>query len=581
MRQQLWLMTVVCVISGWLAACSGPTPETITEIVKETVVVEKEVVTEKEVVVTATPAPPQQGGVFVEASGADASILNPILQSDNASYTVVQHLFPALLGEDPFTGEVVPTDLAESWEVSEDGLTWTFHLRDNIKWSDGDPVDAADFKFTYEAIASDKLDSPRKYITDQIKSIETPDPQTVIVTFNEVRCDSLPNLGLGLLPSHLYKGDFSDIMENKFNDAPQVSAGPLKFKEWLRDDHVALERNADYWKGAVHMDGWIFKTVPDPGARLGQLQSGEVDLIEAQPEQLTTIELDPNLKLFKYKDDGYNYIALNLANPKNPQPGQDEQGNLIEQDPHPILGDLNVRQAIAYSLDYDAIINQVFLGQGYRITANVLPAVEWAYDDTLEPYPYDPDRAKQLLEKAGWVDSDGDGVREKEGQKLALTLLTNAGNTVREDLGVLAQDQLKQVGFDITFEAIEFGTLLEQFDNQTFDMVIIGWTGLGPDPNDDAFWHTLYDVPGSGFNTVSYHNPEVDKLLEQAVSVPGCDTAKRAPLYKQIQQTIHDDVPYVFISGRIGNTAYSTRWQGINPGPWIFYHNIEQFALTQ
>jgi peptide/nickel transport system substrate-binding protein len=112
-------------------------------------------------------------------------------------------------------------------------------------------------------------------------------------------------------------------------------------------------------------------------------------------------------------------------------------------------------------------------------------------------------------------------------------------------------------------------------------MVIIGWTGLGSDPNDDAFWHTNQDVPGSGFNNVSYHNPELNKLLEQGVSVPGCDPAERAPIYKKIQKILHDDVPYVFISGRVANEGYTTRWQGLNPGPWSFYHNIEQFALTQ
>jgi peptide/nickel transport system substrate-binding protein len=581
MKKRLWSMLTVVTALGWLTACTGPTPETITEIVKETIVVEKEVVTEKEVVVTATSAPPQQGGVFIEASSADASTINPILADNNADFAVDEKIFPALLGEDAFTGELVPTELAESWEASEDGLTWTFHLRNNVLWSDGEPVDAADFKFSYEAIANDKVESPRKYITDQIKSIETPDPQTVVVTFNEVRCDGLHTLGLGLLPSHLYEDDFSDIMENKYNEAPSLSAGPLKFKEWVRDDHLTLERNPDYFKGAANIDGWIYKVVPDPGARLGQLQSGEIDSIGAQPEQLTTIELDPNLKLYKFKDDGYDYIALNLANPKNPQPGEDEQGNLIKQEPHPILGEVKVRQAIAYSLDYDAIINKVYLGQGYRMAANVLPAVEWAYDPTLEPYPYDQEKAKQLLEEAGWKDSDDDGIREKDGKKLALNLVTNAGNTTREDMGVLVQDQLKQVGFDITFEAPEFGTMLEQLNNQTFDMIIIGWTGLGSDPNDDAFWHTVNDVPGSGFNFVSYQNPEVNKLLGQGVSVPDCDTAKRAPFYKEIQKLIHDDVPYVFIAGSVDNTAYTARWQGINPGPWSFYHNIEQFALTQ
>jgi len=587
-----FLYAISLMVLGGLAACSGPTPESITEVVKETVVVEKEVretvivevekevVTEKEVVVTATTAPPQQGGVFIEASSTDASLLNPIIYSDAASFDVIQHIFPALINQDPFTGEVIP-DLAESWETSEDGLVWTFHLRDDITWSDGDPVDAQDFKFSYEAIASDNVDSPRKYITDGIAGIETPDPQTIVVTFNEVRCDGLLNLGLGLLPSHLYGDDYSDIMESSYNEAPPVSAGPFLFKSWTRDDNVVLERNPEYWKGAPYLEGWIYKVVPDPGARLGQLQSGEVDLIEAQPEQLTTIELDSNLELFKYKDDGYSYIALNLANPENPQPGQDEEGNLVEQDPHPILGDVNVRKAIAHSLDYDAIISKVYLGQGYRLAANVLPAIEWAYNTDLQPYPYDLETAARLLEEAGWVDSDGDGVREKDGTPLSLNLATNAGNTVREDLGVLVQDQLNSIGFDITFEAIEFGTLIEELDNQTFDMIIIGWTGLGPDPNDDAFWHTQFDVPGSGFNAVSYHNPEIDQLLEEGVSVPDCSIEKRTPIYKKIQEIIHADVPYIFVSGTVGNTAYNGKWQGINPGPWAFYHNVEQFSLAQ
>jgi peptide/nickel transport system substrate-binding protein len=215
------------------------------------------------------------------------------------------------------------------------------------------------------------------------------------------------------------------------------------------------------------------------------------------------------------------------------------------------------------------------------MAANVLPAIEWAYDDTLEPYPYDPDQAQQLLEEAGWVDGDGDGIREKDGQTLSVNLVTNAGNTTREDLGVLVQDELKAVGFEINFEAIEFGTMLELMDNQTFDMVIIGWTGIGSDPNDDAFWHTSQDVPGSGFNFVSYQNAQVNDLLQQGVSVPDCDPEKRAPFYKQIQQIIHDDVPYVFIAGTVSNVGYSSRWQAINPGPWLFYHNIEQYSLTQ
>ncbi len=521
------------------------------------------------------------GGVWTRATSADASVLNPILSSDSASADVITMLFPGLINADPFTG--APTSqgaMAESWEVSEDGLVWTFHLRDGVTWSDGEPVDAYDFQYTYQAIASDLVETPRKSNVENIASIEVVDPLTLRVTFSTVKCDGLFDLGLGWLPSHRFAEDFSDIMTSAENEAPNVSAGPFLFQSWTRDDNTVLVRNENYWEGAPYMEGMIYKVIPDPGTRLAQLQSGEVDVIPVQPEQIAAVDADANLKRYRFQDDGYSYIGLNLANPANPQPGRDEAGNLIPQEPHPILSDRAVRLAMAHALDYQTIIDNVYLGQGYPIASNVLPAIEWAHDDTLEPYAYDPELARQILDEAGWVDSDGDGVREKDGQRLSLSLKTNAGNTTREDLGVLVQDQLNAIGFDIQFEAIDFGTLVEQLLGQTFDMVIIGWTGLGTDPNDDAFWSSRFDTPGSGFNFVSYQNPRIDELLEAGYSVPGCAPEDRAPIYKEIQQIIHDDIPYIFISGGVGNVGYNAKWAGLNPGPWSFYWNVHQWYDT-
>ncbi|MGB5052455.1 MAG: ABC transporter substrate-binding protein, partial [Caldilineaceae bacterium] len=564
-QRRFSLLAMLLIAALVLAACPQPTP--IVQTVQETVVVTS-VVTQtevQEVVVTATPVPPSQGGVFIQASSADATILNPILSSDTASSGVHNFLYPSLLGQDAFSGEIIPTELAESWSVSDDGLVWTFVLRQGMTWSDGEQVDANDFKFTYDAIASDAVETPRKSNVELIDNIEVVDDYTLVVTFKEVKCDGLSDLGLGLLPSHLYAEDFSDIMTSAENEAPTVSAGPLVFNEWVRDDNVTLLRNESYFKGAPNMDGMIIKTVPDAGARLAQLQTGEIDTLGLQPEQLTTAQLNPDLNVYKFKDDGYAYIALNLANPENPQPGLDEDGNKIEQDPHPILSDLAVRQAIAHALDYETIINKVYLGQGYPMAANTVPAIDWAYNSDIQPYEYNTELAAQILEEAGWVDSDGDGVREKDGIALSLNLKTNAGNTTREDLGALAQDQLNSIGFDIEFEAIEFGTMVGEMLGQTFDMVIIGWTGLGTDPNDDSFWALRFDTPGSGFNFVSYSNDRVDELLKTGLAVPGCDPAERAPYYKEIQQIIHDEIPYVFVTGSIGNTGYTKRWQGIDP----------------
>lgn len=578
-QKRFSLLAALLIAALVLAACPQPTP--IVQTVQETVVVTSVVTQTEEVVVTATPAPPTQGGVFVQASSADATILNPILSSDSASSGVHTFLFPTLLGQDAFSGEFVPTELAESWSTSDDGLVWTFNLRQDMVWSDGEQVDANDFKFTYDAIASELVETPRKSNVELIESIEVVDDFTLVVTFSEVKCDGLGDLGLGILPSHLYAEDFSDIMTSALNEEPAVSAGPLTFNEWVRDDNVTLLRNDTYFKGAPNMDGMIIKTIPDAGARLAQLQTGEIDVLGLQPEQLTTAQLNPDLDVFKFKDDGYSYIGLNLADPANPQPGLDEDGNRVEQDPHPILSELAVRQAIAHALDYNTIINKVYLGQGYLMSANVVPAVEWAFNEELEPYAFDTELAASILEEAGWVDSDGDGIREKDGNTLTLSLKTNAGNTTREDLGALVQDQLNSIGFDIQFEAIEFGTLVGELLGQTFDMVIIGWTGLGTDPNDDSFWALRFDTPGSGFNFVSYANERVDELLKAGLSVPGCDPAERAPYYKEIQQIIHDEIPYVFVTGSIGNTGYNKRWQGIDPGPWSFYHNVEKWTIQE
>ena len=535
----------------------------------------------------AATAGPIQGGTWTEASSADGTILNPILASDSASFDMMPY-FPGLLGTNPKTGAIEATEMAESWTVSEDSLVWTFNLRPGVVWSDGEAVDAHDFKFTYDAIASELVETPRKANVAGIDSIEVIDDLTVRVTFTDLKCDGLLDLGLGWLPSHLYAEDFSDIMDSPLNTAPAVTAEAFGFKEWQRDNFIAMESNDGFWKGAPNMDGQIIRVIPQAGSRLAALENGEIDVMGLEPTQLTRVGLNPDLNIFKFKDDGYSYIGLNQANPANPLPGQDEDGNLVEQDPHPILSDKLVRKAMAHSLDYEAIINKVYLGQGYKLASNVLPAVGWAHDASIEPYAYDLEAAAALLDEAGWTDSDGDGVREcngcataEAGVTLSLNLKTNAGNSTREELGVLVQDQLNSIGFDIEFEAIEFGTLVGELLGQTYEMVIIGWTGLGTDPNDDSFWHSRFDTPGSGFNFVSYQNPRVDELLELGLETPGCAAEDRAPYYYEIQQIIHDEIPYLFVTGSIGNIGYSNRWEGIDPGTWSFSWNIHEWALTE
>jgi peptide/nickel transport system substrate-binding protein len=586
----LAMLSLLIIASFVLGACKT---ETVVETVEVPVEVEVEKPVEVEVLITPTPEPIPQGGSMVESTFSDASILNPILSSDSESAAVEEKMFLGLLSRDAFSGEIIG-DIAESWTVSDDGLLYTFTLKDNITWTDGTPVTANDIKYTYDAIASDLVDTPRKPLIELVEEFRVVDDYTLEIEFHTLDCTALGNFTLGVIPAHMYAEDFSDIMDSPQNTEPTVTNGPFKFQEWVRDDHVTLVRNEDYYLGAPNLDGWIFRVFADQSAELAGLLAGEIDLTGVGAQYVSVIEGEiakgAPFEMKKFFDDGFTYVGFNMADPENPEIGwvdandnglfdEGEEPNL-EQTPHPILIDVNVRKAIAYSIDYTNIINKVQFGQGAPMVANVLPAIEWAYNTEIEPYALDTTMATQLLDGAGWTRAGDEGVRSKDGQPLALSLMTNAGNEVRENIVAILKDNLDALGFDITLDVIDFGTVVEKLLGQQFDMVVIGWTGVGPDPEDAVFWAYRYDDPAGGFNFVSYYNEEVDQLLFEAKSLPGCSAEGRGEKYKRIQELIHEDAPYAFLYVPLFNVIWNTRLQAIDPGPWITYYNVEEWYIT-
>jgi peptide/nickel transport system substrate-binding protein len=527
---------------------------------------------------SAQAAPVSSGGTLNLTLNSDPDSLNPILANTGVAAAVNRLLFPTLLGRNPYTGQLGGDNaLAQSWEVSPDGLTYTFALRPNVTWSDGDPVDAADFKFTYDAILSEQVESPYKAALDNLAGIEILDPLRVQVRFHQALCDGLNILRIGWLPSHMYEPDFTDIMASPANTNPTLSAGPFILQSWAPNENIVLRPNQRYWQGEPKADRLVFHIQPNFTERFARLLDGGVDVAPVAISQMTSAQADPNILIYSANLDGYDFVALNLANPENPQPGLDDAGNRIVQDPHPILSDPSVRQAIARALDYQTIVESIYLNRGYQITSNVLPIIPWAYDVTIEPYSYDPNAARQLLESAGWIDTNNDGIRERGTTPLVLGLTVVTGNTVHEQLADLVQDQLNSVGFDIAITPVDAPALAMQLLSQRYDMAITGWTELGADPNDDWLWTAQHDRPGSDFNFTSYQNAEVDRLLQQANSVPGCRPEDRAPLYKQVQRLIHDDLPYIFVAGAVGDTGYRQELGGVQPAAWDFFWNIHQW----
>jgi peptide/nickel transport system substrate-binding protein len=233
-----------------------------------------------------------------------------------------------------------------------------------------------------------------------------------------------------------------------------------------------------------------------------------------------------------------------------------------------------VRQAIAASVDYERIIDEVYQGRAYRTASYVPSTVGWAYDDDLPLPSYDPAFADQLLTEAGWVDDDGDGVRMRAGQPLRLSIRTNEDNPKRVEMARLIAEQLANLGVEVELEVVSFDQLTTALLDQRFDLVVIGWENLGADPGNSPFWHSQADIPGQGFNFTSFHDDEVDSWLESATRLPGCDLNSRRALYEQVQQRIATQLPYILLAAQESAWVYQSRWQGISPGPWSLDYNI-------
>lgn len=596
----------LCVIVA-IAACQ-PQPITvdkeitreITRSVERTVVIEKPIQVEKTVVVTAlktvqvvvtsTPTPIADGGFITRAVFGDAKTMNPLFATDSSSRAMCELMFEGLLAANPFTGVLEP-HLAQGWTISKDGLTYTFSIRQGLMWSDGEPITAYDLFFTYQALISNKLDTPHNKLIDNIASIQVLDNHTVAVTFAELDCANLESLTLAWLPAHLFVGsdltqidtfDFAQLADHEFNSWPAVVSGPFILQEWKRGERIVLVRNERYWQGKPHLEGIVAQVLDGQAALVERLKSQQIDIgTDIEPHYLPTLEMEPSLSVFKFLSDEYDFIGLQLGDPANPQPRVNADGTTNQQHgEHPILSDVRVRHAIAYALDRTAIVNAAYAGQAIPLNANILPTVSWAYNTDLSPREYDPQRAIKLLEEAGWQ-VGASGIRVKGGRALKLKLYTNAGNAVRETIAYQVQEQLREVGIGVEVELLAWEYFLDVLFGQTFDLVVVSWSNLGTDPDDSELWSAQTDLPGRGSNFCSYASPELEANLAQAKALPGCDQDVRAALYKSVQARLAQDQPYVWLDVPRKLVVVGSRVGGINPGPWSVWHHVHEWFIKQ
>ncbi|GIL12298.1 MAG: ABC transporter substrate-binding protein [Chloroflexota bacterium] len=552
------------------------------------------------VVAQDTPAP-GEGGILIEGNfGGDPATFNPILASDTASTRITSFLFPGFIGVDPATANFSkedPAAIVNDWTISEDGLTYTFSLRDDYFWSDGTQITSADVLYTWNAIVAGGegiVDTPLTYVLDSIESVEAPDAQTVVVKFTSADCTALNYAGaLYPVPSHVLPADYAELNDAPFNIAPDVTGGVFSFGEFRSAEQVGLVANQNYsgaTNGVVLPTGFIYKVVPDQTVLVEQFIAGETNVIDGPAvNRRDDLLANSNLNMYNFPGNAWDYLALNYADPTNPQNAFDENGNPIDQGHHPLFGDVRVRQAMAKAINVDEIIQGAVFGHGERMTSMIIPA-SWAYHKELPPIAYDPEAAKAMLDEAGFVDDDGNPdtprvcqgcLYAEEGTPFRFVLYTNEGNTRRGAVGTIVQDQLKQIGIEVDFQAIDFNTLLDIMDAQTFDAFILGWrNGYPDDPDLTQILTPVSDIVGSGSNNTSYNNPRMVELNAKAKSLPGCDPVERTALYHEIQEIMQQDLPYIplyVINGMYGANASV---MGFDPYPSQLYWNVDTWYLA-
>lgn len=482
--------------------------------------------------VSPTPSIPEPGDTLVAALAADMSGFNPLAARGPTDLDVMQHMFPLLAAASFDCRLKFHPALAESWEFSQDGLSLTLHLSDAYTWQDGEPVDADDLLFSWALAGDPGAASPAGRGLaglDPQRPPEKVDARTVRVHFTEAAAPATMLADLVrvfVVPEHTLRDVVpAELREADFTRAP-VASGPFVLHHWTAGAEIELCRRAEHPSSPL-LDRVVLRVVDDPAAREASFETGEVDLIVG-PDLASLSRIRDNRPDAQVLRRGYrflDFVAWNLTDAR--------------------FSDVRVRTALAHAVDVDAIIaNQLTSGDevfGRRATGTVTPEICGVVDGSVPPIAHDPDLARTLLFEAGWADSDGDGIVDREGAPLRFTLLYAKGTPRRDAAALIIQQDLAGVGVDVQLLTLEPLALFQRLRERDFDAALTGWSaGLVIDP--EPLWHS---GPTGRYNLTSYANPAVDDLIQRGKAALTPEQAE--PLWREMIALIHADQPVCFL----------------------------------
>ncbi len=483
-----------------------------------------------------------EGDWHVQAFGVSLKTITPLVSSDVYASNVQSYVQESLLTRDPDTLEWVGL-IADTWEVSEDGLKITFKLRDDVVFSDGQPLTSDDVVFTFDFIMNQTISAPReRAYFEKMKSVIALDKYSVVFEFNEPYFNALSlSGGMAIMPRHFYE-PYLEAPET-FNESKGLllGSGPYRLRDpkgWTPDQGmVELERNPRYWGPVLPaFDRLLWKVIENDSARLTTFRNGEIDIYGARPIEYKKLLKDEHLttraKNFEYMSPtaGYSYIGWN-------QGSADKPGR---------FADKRVRQAMTYLTDRERVIEEIMLGYG-EVAISPFSPRSHQHNKSLTPRSYDPDKAKALLKEAGYEDRNGDSVLEDaDGQPFEFELVYFQGNEDTKRIVLFLKDLYAGAGILLQPKPTEWSVMIDLLDKRNFDAITLGWSS-GVETDIYQMFHSSRTEDG-GDNFVGNKNPELDKLIDEARAT--VDEAKRMPLWQQAEAIMHDDQPYTFLMRR-------------------------------
>ena len=493
---------------------------------------------------------------LVIAMAAEPHRLNPLFVSDFTSSTVSEWIFRGLTRLNDNL-EVVP-DLAESWRMSPDGMTLTFRLKRGVTWHDGMPFTSRDVLFTYQNLVSPSVPSPHKAMFETVRNVEAPDEHTVIVRYRLPFGSALTSWTLGILPEHRFTGNAVD--SPSFDENP-IGTGPYRLKAWKRGAELLFEAFPDCYAGPPKIPRLRIRIVPDAATRLLESRRGNADITEVSAAQLQgrnsngAASFGNGLRFIRAPSMRYGFLGFNL---------RDER-----------FQDRSVRQAISHAINKEAILSSVFHGYASP-SSGPYPPQAWYGSPAAPQFPYDPDKAVELLRRTGWM-GDESGRLHKDGRPFAFTLLTNFESDDHQTVAQLIQHDLAAIGMDVKIVLLEWQAFRHQaIDSRSFEAVLLSRAYLW-DPDLYELWHSSKRGPGE-WNFLSYSNSAVDNLLEAGRTA--YDPVKRKVIYRRVHDLIAQDQPCIFLYNVDGIFLANSRVTGIIPSPLGIYQNVHRFTLT-